>query len=192
MNRPTVLRKSIAIFLLFIHIYNLIGYRAIFAYLEQKATSSIVMKLDKGQYHDDELIEMKIPYKLLYTPSLPEYIRYDGDIEIQGIYYNYVKRKFANDTLYLLCIPNETNTKLASVKNNYFDNASNTSLTTPKKSKSTPVTSLKCFSSDCSIFPNSYELTRPKEMVNDHAEASEGKLPEAFVPSLYKPPRLIA
>ncbi len=34
---------------------------------------------------------MKVPYHQLYFPSSNEYVRYDGEIDIEGTHYNYVK-----------------------------------------------------------------------------------------------------
>ena len=82
------MRKGAAIFLLIIHFYNFIGYKAIFAYLDMQATDHLISRLDKGKYQQDELIEVKIPYQSLYAPNWSDYARFDGEIEINGSHYN--------------------------------------------------------------------------------------------------------
>lgn len=117
----TGLKKPIAIILLIIHSFNLAGYPAIFAFLEHKASSKIIVQLDKGDYHDAQLVEVKIPYPLPYSTNWNAYERVNGEIEVNGIHYNYVKRKLSNDTLYMMCIPNAEKTKLSVAKNDYLN-----------------------------------------------------------------------
>lgn len=164
--------------------YNLIGYKAVFAYLHEKASHSVVSKLDKGQYKDEELVEMKVPYHQLYFPSSDEYVRYDGEIDIEGAHYNYVKRKFSNDTLYILCIPNKINTKLARAKNNYFA----TDASVPVKSKSSSVQVMKCFSSDCNFIVNRYEIYSPQLSICTHYSFVDEELDNVFIPAFDRPP----
>ena len=57
-----------------------------------------------------------MPY---YTGSA-NFERYDGEIEIKGIHYNYVKRKVDNGELVLLCIPNREKTQIQSARDDFF------------------------------------------------------------------------
>ena len=57
-----------------------------------------------------------------YITNLSNYERVDGEMEVNGIYYNYVKRKVYNDTLYLMCLPNKNKTRLSSARNEYAAN----------------------------------------------------------------------
>ena len=181
------MRKTIAIFFLLIHVYNLVGYKAVFAYLHQKASHSVVSKLDKGQYKDEELVEMKVPYHQLYFPNSHEYVRYDGEIDIEGAHYNYVKRRFSNDTLYILCIPNKINTKLASAKNNYYA----VEASVPAKSKSSSAQLMKCFSSDCNFIINHYEIYSPQLSLHRHYSYINEGLHNGFIPVFDRPPCLV-
>lgn len=54
-----------------------------------------------------------------YLTDWPAYEAYQGEAEINGVHYNYVKRKVSQDTLYLLCLPNEIKTQLSKLKNDY-------------------------------------------------------------------------
>lgn len=74
-------------------------------------------RLDNNQYNEADLIELKVPMNLPYQTSWADYKRCDGEIEIGGIIYKYVKQKVANDTLYVMCIPNTKKMHLESVKN---------------------------------------------------------------------------
>ena len=57
-----------------------------------------------------------------YITNWSNYERVDGEMEVNGIYYNYVKRKVYNDTLYLMCVPNKNKTRLSSARNEYAAN----------------------------------------------------------------------
>jgi hypothetical protein len=138
----------------------------------------MVSKLDKGHYTENELVEMKVPYHQLYFPNSQEYTRYDGEIDINGTHYNYVKRKFSNDTLYILCIPNKVNTDLASVKNNY----------TGTKAGNSSVQLMKCFSYDCNFIVNRYEIYSPQLILNTHYSCVNDELDNGFVTASERPP----
>lgn len=115
-QRTAFLKKSLAITLLLIHLVCIGGYRFFFDYLENEASSQIVERLDGGGFSENELIEIKIPYPLPYAANHNEYERFDGEVDLNGAHYNYVKRKMVNDTLYLLCIPNSVKNELAAAK----------------------------------------------------------------------------
>jgi hypothetical protein len=182
-------RKASAIIFLLLYLYNFIGYKAIFAYLEEKASNHLVSKIDRGQYRDDELIEVKVPYPSLYAPNWDDYARYDGEIELGGKHYNFVKRKFANDTLYLLCLPNAVNTRLASAKNKFSEAVAEAATSGKEKSKSGAANLLKSLSSDWNFFLNNYELNCPAALQDKCIAGSSSTLFDTFIPSFYKPPQ---
>jgi len=77
---------------------------------------------NKGYYDESALIEIKVPMQMPYLMNQTEYERWDGEIEFSGVHYNYVKRKVYNDTLYLLCLPNERKTSLNNERTTYARN----------------------------------------------------------------------
>lgn len=79
----------------------------------------MVRQLDDKQYSDTELIEVKLPLHLPYLSNWNDYERIDGEMEYNGIYYNYVKRKVCNDTLFLLCLPNQSKTRFYHARHEY-------------------------------------------------------------------------
>lgn len=87
-------------------VFNLIGYRLVFSYLQGSADTRMVEKIDKLGYDKATLTEVKVPLHLPYPVNDKNFERYDGSIEINGVIYNYVERKQQNDTLILHCIPN--------------------------------------------------------------------------------------
>ena len=82
----------------------LFGYRFVADYMQQRSDKQLEAHLDKNNYKESELIELKVPIHLPYQTTWAEFERYDGEVELNGILYKYVKRKVVNDTLVLLCI----------------------------------------------------------------------------------------
>jgi len=96
-----------------------------FDYMQHKASQQLEAVLDNNSYDESELIELKVPVHLPYQNSWTSYQRYNGEIELNGVMYKYVKRKLANDTLYLKCIPNTQKMYLETAKNDFFKISNN-------------------------------------------------------------------
>ena len=94
------------------------------------------MALDGNDYSDDQLITIKQPTNLPYYKNTTAYQRVDGEIEIGGIYYKYVKCRIYNDSLELLCIPNTGKMKIQAAKADFSRLASDVQQSTDQKKKS--------------------------------------------------------
>ena len=77
----------------------------------------MITALDNNNYNESDLTQMKFALNMPYTIANKSYERCDGQVELNGIQYNYVKRMVKNDTLY--CIPNNQKTKINDTKNEY-------------------------------------------------------------------------
>jgi hypothetical protein len=117
------LRKAFAILFLSVHVFSLGGYRLVLGYLEARADQSLAQNLDDHQYDEAGLLAIKIPLHLPYAGSHSEFERCDGSISMNGIFYNYVKRRLCNDTLILLCIANNEKNRLQAANNDYAKTA---------------------------------------------------------------------
>jgi hypothetical protein len=101
--------------------FNWYGYRLLTSWLETRADRQLEARLDQNSYDESQLISIKVPSThLSYYNSSSRFERVDGQVEIDGIRYKYVKRRLFNDSLELLCIPNHTAMQLATVKNEFF------------------------------------------------------------------------
>ncbi len=109
--------------MLVIYLFNLTGYRLLFNYYINKSNRQITLLADNNRYFDSELALIKIKLNLPYMKDWADYERYDGSVSINGIQYNYIKRKIAQDTLYLLCLANELTAKLSKEKIDYAGKA---------------------------------------------------------------------
>lgn len=114
-----LLKKIFSILLLAVHLFNLCGYSFLFQFLIQQSDKQLTQNLDNNLYSRTDLVEVKIPLNLPYQTNWNEYERFDGNINFDGIHYNYVMRKVCNDTLYILCIPNHKKTQLYNAQSNY-------------------------------------------------------------------------
>lgn len=129
------MKKVTAIFFLILFAFNWFGYRLVYDFMQVKASEQLEAFLDNHFYDESELIELKIPVNLPYQASWTSYERYNGEIELNGKMYKYVKRKLSNDTLYLKCIPNTKKMRLETAKNDFFKISNN--LVQNKNSKET-------------------------------------------------------
>jgi hypothetical protein len=102
--------------------FNWLGYKFVFAWLEEKHNSKLEAQLDENNYDESSLVSIKtafsIPYG--YLNKSDKFERWKGEIEINGIHYKYVKRRFFKDSIELLCIPNMMATKLKEARQDYY------------------------------------------------------------------------
>lgn len=99
--------------------FNLVGYKVLLGYLQQRASVQMAEKLDSQVYNKASLTEVKVPLHLPYPTNDKDFERYDGSIEINGVTYNYVERKLQNDTLILHCVTNTTANNIKRAGNDY-------------------------------------------------------------------------
>ena len=114
------MKKFVAIFFLLLFAFNWFGYRLMYEYLQQKSNEKLEALFDRNLYDEDQLIQLKIAVNVPYQSSRATFERCDGEIEINGTVYKYVKRKLVNDTLYLMCISNSQKMHLEASKNNFY------------------------------------------------------------------------
>ena len=114
------MRKTAAILLLMLIVFNTIGYKLWFNYAMQKADIALEASLDKNNFNQKDLFTLKIPLNLPYQNIGASFERIDGEITVNGESYKYVQRKVQNDTLYLQCIKHTEKIKLEQKSNDYF------------------------------------------------------------------------
>ena len=136
MNRLT------AIFLTFLFLFNLIGYKAFFYYAQQRSDLQYEAILNEKQYDESNMITLKVDMNMPYLVENTLFERVDGEITIDGHIYKYVKRRILNGQLVLLCLPDYQKTKLQSARQEFFAFANNLTASghssTPKIQKNVP------------------------------------------------------
>ena len=88
-------------------------------YMSEASSAVIQQKAEAAQYNDNELVSVKTKLNLPYYTSTNEFERVEGSINIDGKDYEYVKRRVHNDTLEVLCLPNNAKTGLKAIGNDF-------------------------------------------------------------------------
>jgi hypothetical protein len=114
------LNRLAAILLLGILGFNWCGYQLLSAYLENRSDRQLEARLDDNRYDDSQLLSIKVPSHLSYSSPSLKFERVDGQVEVGGVLYKYVKRRLYNDSVELLCIPNHAAMNLQTAKNEFF------------------------------------------------------------------------
>lgn len=143
-------------------LFNWFGYRLLTSFLEEKVNSQLEAQLDNNNYDETQLISIKIPVTYLpYYNNSKSFERIDGQIEIEGVQYKYVKRRIYNDSLELLCIPNPDVMRLQVAKNEFFKFVNDLQHTGAGKNETPHPDSSKNFSVDCYTGNDLFEITDP-------------------------------
>lgn len=185
------MKRIAAILLLCLLLFNWVGYEVYTAILQADADKTMVADLDRNNYSDADLILIKVPAVHLssYVNS-KEFERVDGQIEIDGVHYNYVKRRFSEGSLELLCIPNNTATHIQSAKDEFFKLVND--LQHPGQSKKTDQhnTSFKGFNAEYYADMQTYaipDLTPVRLKATDHYLL---RVPSVYLTRAGQPPDL--
>jgi hypothetical protein len=144
-----LLKKLAAISLLALFLFNLVGYRMWFYYAQQHSDEQLQASLDNNLYNEQDLIEIKIPLSVPYQVNQKSFERVDGEVNIKGKIYKYVKRKISDGQLILLCIPDQNKMRLQNAKVDFFKNTSDLALNAAsKKSDHSKALAFKNFSTE--------------------------------------------
>lgn len=120
----TALRKYQSIALLLVLLFNVVGYRAWFYYVEMKADLAMETRLDNGQYDENKLIALSVSLDNPYQLEQKSFERVSGEICFEGKIFKYVKRRVFEGKLVVLCIPDDHRMALSNAKS-AFGNAVN-------------------------------------------------------------------
>lgn len=143
-----ILKKLAAIFLLFIFLFNIGGYRLWFYYQQQQSDETMEAIIDRDEYEEDQLITLKVPMSLPYQTNWKEFERVDGEINLHGKIYKYVKRKIFNGELILLCLPHHNKMRVEQAKSDFFKYANDLMQNTSSKKSDNSKLSFKLSSSE--------------------------------------------
>jgi hypothetical protein len=113
------MRKIAAILLMLIFMFNLFGYKLYVSLMVNNANRSLQQALDKNNYNEDELITIKKAINLPYYNNTKEFTRAYGEVELNNVSYKYVKSRIYNDSLEMLCIPNNSKQLLLNSKDDF-------------------------------------------------------------------------
>jgi hypothetical protein len=129
-------KKGVAILMLAFLLFNWGGYRMLSGYLETRSEDNLQAQLDQDIYDEASLLHIKVAANLPYTNSSEVYEKATGNVEINGVSYTYVKRRFHMDSLELLCIPNAEKTGIRNARDDFFRLANDFVANSSKKNTS--------------------------------------------------------
>jgi hypothetical protein len=107
-------KRIIAILLLNVHLFNLGGYQFVFQYFIHQSEVQIVKEIYENKIDATKLVEIKIPVHLPGIQKWNNYVRDNGQLQLKGVYYNYLRYKMSPDTMSFICIANSVKTRLVS------------------------------------------------------------------------------
>ena len=157
------LKKLAAILLIAILFFNWYGYRIVTSILTKDADKQLELRLDNNEYDEAQLIELKVPLNIPYQNNQADFERHYGEIEIDGKYYTYVKRKIENGYLILKCIPNSSKEQIKEAGNDYFKMTNGLGQPDKKQDNGNYV---KNFWSEYDGRENDYTLDISSELIN--------------------------
>ncbi len=158
------MRKFAAIVLICLLAFNWYGYRLMIHYFENRSDLVLQDKLNKQEYADQELVELRVPLHLPYLSDWKEFESFEGETTINGHHYRYVKRKLEKGELVLLCIPNQHKDNISKAGDDYFKQVND--LPVEKKAKSNQKVLKSVLNDFCYIdpgLPEAYTLNRRQE-----------------------------
>jgi hypothetical protein len=106
------LKRLFAIVLLSVHLFNIGGYALFYQYFIHQADVQMVKEVYNDKINDSRFVELKIP---VHMPTVTDWTDYEvvaGQVQLKDAYYNYIKLKMTRDTMYFICLPNTTKTRL--------------------------------------------------------------------------------
>lgn len=110
------MKKLAAYILLGLLLFNWGGYHLLYDGMAKWSDEKFQLALDETLYDEADWLHIKIPASLPYGSNSEQYERVEGSIEINGITYSYVKRRFYQDTLELVCLPNLQTTQIKNAR----------------------------------------------------------------------------
>lgn len=102
-----------------VFLFNVGGYYFVFWGLTVSGDRELASKLDRDFYDDHETYLFKVRLSLPYEINQEGYQRVEGSFEHNGQFYQLVKQKLENDTLYVICIRDHEKKKVVDAFSDY-------------------------------------------------------------------------
>ncbi|GAO45271.1 hypothetical protein [Flavihumibacter petaseus] len=187
----TQVKKLAAILLCAVLLFNWVGYRFFFNYVESSTSQRLNTQLDEDIYNESELITIKIPVQgLPYYTNSPVFDRVKGSITIGGLNYQYVEKRIYNDSVEMRCIPNAQATHISNARDAFFQMVADLQQTNSsgKHAPVKPTISLKTFLPDCVVMETRYLFEPSYFQIQKHYPDYSDHLPVSFLSSPEHPP----
>jgi hypothetical protein len=101
-------KRVFALFMMLLFLLNVLGYYGVLVGLQFKNKQNLQAQFDSDVYERQHEVTIKVPLTVPYATDSKEYTRVDGEFEHKGEVYRMVKQKLQSDTLYIVCVKDET------------------------------------------------------------------------------------
>ncbi len=183
------MKQALSILLLAILSFNWFGYRMVSGLLENKATVSLQKQIDRSAYQDDQLLEIRVPLNTPYMAGASnQFERIEGEIELSGKTYRYVKRKVDKGELVLLCLPDENSSRFQQSRMDFFKLVNDLGHSSQGNSEKHGNV-IKAFVAEYSPEKNSWTLTGPGVLQQNFSRIPDAQLSYSYYDVLKRPPR---
>ena len=148
--------------------------------MELSANQRLEARIDQNDYDESELIEMRVSLNLPYQNDQADFERVNGEIEINGTHYNYVKRRIENGQLVVMCIPNQGKTQIENSRDDYFKLINDLQQNGNAKTEKSSSTAFKALFSEYNAESNNWSISSPLQ-----PEAKPGIADTNLISSLF-------
>ena len=179
------MKQTAAILILALLLFNWCGYRFVTSLMALRAEQEQEARIDEGQYEESELFEVRIDLEIPYQLNQSDFERHYGEVEVDGRYYSYVKRKIENGQLVLLCIPNEKKTDVKAAGQDYYSKTNG--LQFPKSDKAAS-TAKKLMSADFDDRLFSIHIGNDNSSIHNKNISGAEPLASVYIAQAGKPP----
>ena len=178
-----------AILLCTLLIFNWIGYRLFISYFQNKASVQLEAQFDNNNYDESQLISIKVPATYLSSYSnANQFERVNGEVEIKGVQYKYVKKRLFNDSLEYVCVADNSTMKMQSAKNEFFSLVNDLKHCGQQKKSNSHSDFSKNLSSEYFSSPSEFAINF--YVINDFKKSfsSSANLPQTSLLGIEQPP----
>ena len=154
--------------------------------MQDRANLQLQSQLDLRHYDESQLISIKLPAThLAYYNNSARFERVDGRIDINGVPYQYVKRRIYNDSIELFCIPNQMTLKLRLSGEDYFKLIND--IRHSQQGQGHPVAT-KFFAVDPYTATDRFRVGDPSFTLIERIGVNSTRLPSPFGTAIERPP----
>ena len=159
--------------------------------MQQRSDKHLEALLDKEQYDERDLVTIKVPLSLPYQTSWKEVERVDGEVNLDGKLYKYVKRMYYEGEMIYWCLPNEQKMQIQTARDEFFKYANDLlQNNSSKKSDHSNNNFSKNTLSDYDDHQQSYDFTSSLSLIQYNAPADNLSLPPGITDTPAQPPEV--
>ncbi len=119
------MKGVIALQLLLLFVIHNMGYFLVFNTIKQTRKSDFTEKVAQKNYSPDQLETAAIPISFPYNSDQKEFTDVNETLELNGTYFHIVKKRYENDTLYIVYLNDRTANKVHQEFENWKEKAGN-------------------------------------------------------------------